>query len=103
MKSHSTSTRLLVLIFGLSLVAAACGGSSSPSSDKGTTTQVPPSTVAAQDVPQGGDLVIGAEQEPDCADWMGTCGGSSWGYWMMQVGTMPPSYPPNRVWLLFGP
>jgi len=93
-KSHSTSKKLLVLLFGLSLLAAACGGSSDDSSDKGTTTQVPPSTVAAADVPQGGNLVVGAEQEPDCADWMGTCGGSSWGYWMMGVTTMPRAFDP---------
>jgi peptide/nickel transport system substrate-binding protein len=43
-------------------------------------------------VPEGGSLVIGAEQEPDCFDWMGSCGGSSWGYWMGGVTTMPRSY-----------
>jgi len=43
-------------------------------------------------VPEGGSLVIGAEQEPDCFDWMGSCGGSSWGYWMGEVSTMPRAY-----------
>ncbi|MFN8036498.1 MAG: ABC transporter substrate-binding protein [Acidimicrobiia bacterium] len=39
-----------------------------------------------------GQLIIGAEQEPDCMDWIGSCSGSSWGYWMAQVGTMPRTY-----------
>ena len=41
------------------------------------------------EVPEGGELVIGAEQEPDCVAWIKSCGGSSWGYWMMGVTTMP--------------
>lgn len=39
-----------------------------------------------------GQLIIGAEQEPDCADWIGSCSGSSWGYWMMQVTTVPRTF-----------
>ncbi len=41
------------------------------------------------DVQQGGTLVVGAEQEPDCADWIASCAGSSWGTWTMQVTTLP--------------
>jgi peptide/nickel transport system substrate-binding protein len=37
-------------------------------------------------------LVIGAEQEPDCVAWIKSCSGSSWGYWMMGVSTMPRSF-----------
>ncbi len=37
----------------------------------------------------GGQIVIGAEQEPDCADWIDACAGSSWGLWTMQEQTMP--------------
>ncbi len=51
-----------------------------------------PSTKPATDVPQGGTLTIGAEQEPDCTDWINTCGGSSWGYWTMGVTTLPRSF-----------
>jgi peptide/nickel transport system substrate-binding protein len=43
-------------------------------------------------VPKGGTLIIGAEQEPDCMDWIGTCSGSSWGYWMAAVQTMPRAF-----------
>jgi peptide/nickel transport system substrate-binding protein len=37
----------------------------------------------------GGEVVIGAEQEPDCADWIASCAGASWGVWTMQEETMP--------------
>ena len=37
----------------------------------------------------GGEIVIGAEQEPDCADWIASCAGSSWGVFTMQEQTMP--------------
>ncbi len=36
-----------------------------------------------------GTLVLGAEQEPDCADWIGSCAGSAWGLWTIQVHTIP--------------
>jgi len=70
------------------LLAAAC------SSDKKNTGAAGSSgsSSSSQAVPQGGTLVIGAEQEPDCADWMGSCGGSSWGFWMMNVNTMPRAF-----------
>ena len=38
---------------------------------------------------EGGDIVIGAEQEPDCTDWIATCAGSIWGTYLMQVPTIP--------------
>jgi peptide/nickel transport system substrate-binding protein len=70
-------------------VAAACG--SDKKSDKGAS-EGSTSTTAAETVPTGGTLVVGAEQEPDCTDWVGSCGGSSWGYWMMNVTTMPRAF-----------
>ncbi|MEU0932889.1 peptide ABC transporter substrate-binding protein [Embleya sp. NPDC005971] len=50
-----------------------------------------PGTNSIRDVPvkQGGSLVIGAEQEPDCADWISTCAGSIWGTYLMQAQTIP--------------
>ena len=51
-----------------------------------STTTPEPSDVAIVD---GGEIVIGAEQEPDCADWIATCGGSIWGTWIMQIPTLP--------------
>lgn len=66
------------------LTAAALVGSLAACSSSGTTPE--PSDVAVVD---GGELVIGAEQEPDCADWIATCGGSIWGTYVMQIPTMP--------------
>ncbi|SEP53128.1 peptide ABC transporter substrate-binding protein [Amycolatopsis saalfeldensis] len=43
-------------------------------------------------VRQGGSIVIGAEQEPDCADWISTCAGSIWGTYIMDVPTMPRAF-----------
>ena len=49
--------------------------------------------VAARD---GGEIVIGAEQEPDCADWLGTCSGSIWGSYIMQITTVPMAFNTRR-------
>jgi peptide/nickel transport system substrate-binding protein len=78
--------RLVVVALAAALALAACGSSSKGG---GGTTASTGSTVAPADVPQGGNLTIGAEQEPDCMDWIGTCAGSSWGYWMAENGTIP--------------
>lgn len=88
MRRSRRSVKLLSLLLAFGLISAACGDSKKKSSGGSAT----PSTAASKDVPRGGTLVIGAEQEPDCADWMGSCGGSSWGYWIMQVHTMPRAY-----------
>lgn len=53
-----------------------------------------PSEVAIVD---GGEIVIGAEQEPDCADWIATCGGSIWGTWIMQIPTLPGVFQTRQV------
>ena len=75
---------LLVLLLAVSLIAAACGGDDD---DDGAT-----DTTVAEDVPEGGTLVIGAEQEPDCTDWIGSCAGASWGFWTLNVTTMPRTF-----------
>ncbi|MFD3584245.1 ABC transporter substrate-binding protein [Streptomyces sp. NPDC058683] len=68
------------LLTALALTATACtSGAPVPASDTGTNLPVR----------QGGSLVIGAEQEPDCADWIGTCGASIWGTYLMQTQTVP--------------
>ena len=36
--------------------------------------------------------MLGAEQEPDCVDWIASCAGASWGYWTMSVNTMPRAF-----------
>src|SRR5690242_14604746 len=78
----------------LSIVAAACGSSSNKG--EGTTAAPQQTTVAPDKVPTGGTLTVGAEQEPDCMDWMGSCGGSSWGFWMAGVTTMPSAILPLK-------
>jgi peptide/nickel transport system substrate-binding protein len=93
----------LALLLGFALLATSCGGSEddeggdTPAGEEGdgggegdeTTTTVNP-----DDIPEGGDLVLGAEQEPDCADWISSCAGASWGYWTMNVNTMPRAFDP---------
>ncbi|MYS86211.1 peptide ABC transporter substrate-binding protein [Embleya scabrispora] len=59
---------------------------------------------AIRDVPvkQGGSLVIGAEQEPDCADWISSCAGSIWGTYLMQAQTIPQVFtvaPQGKDWV----
>ncbi|MBN9612967.1 MAG: peptide ABC transporter substrate-binding protein, partial [Actinobacteria bacterium] len=45
----------------------------------------------------GGSIVIGAEQEPDCADWIATCAGSIWGSYIMRTPTMPSAFETRKV------
>lgn len=80
------SATLLALLIALSLVAAACGDDD-PEGPGGTNTD----TTEAKPVP-GGTLVLGAEQEPDCADWIASCAGASWGTFTMGAHTMPRAY-----------
>lgn len=47
---------------------------------------------ASGEVQDGGTLVVGAEQEPDCADWINLCSGAAWGIWTMQAQTMPRAF-----------
>ena len=44
---------------------------------------------AARQRAGGGTITLGAEQEMDCADWISSCAGASWGEWTMQEYTMP--------------
>ena len=74
---------VFAVLIVVSMVLAACG-SDKPDSTGGSTT-----TVFSGEVPQGGKIVVGADQEPDCFDWIGSCSGSSWGAWMAQIQTLP--------------
>ena len=85
MKRRFGPTRLLAaLLVPVALLAAACSSSGNKTATTATTGSV--------SVPQGGTLTIGAEQEPDCMDWTDQCAGSSWGYWMANVTTMPRAF-----------
>jgi len=70
----------------LALVSAACGN------DKNDNESTTATTAAGEKPTEGGDLVIGAEQEPDCADWIASCAGSTWGVYVMQTHTMPQAF-----------
>ncbi|MGH9280782.1 MAG: ABC transporter substrate-binding protein [Acidimicrobiales bacterium] len=76
--------RLVCLPSLLSLVAAACG------SDEGKSGASTPTTAGA--VPTGGTLVLGAEQEGGCTDWMAACAASGWFFWTIGALTMPRTY-----------
>ena len=80
------SLRMVAGVAVLAIAAAAC------SSDKKSSSSSSVASTTSVAVPKGGTLVVGAEQEPDCADWIASCAGSSWGYWMMNVTTMPRVY-----------
>lgn len=73
---HSLASIALAIVAVGVLAACSAGGSDAS-----------PSTTA--DVKKGGEVVIGAEQEPDCVDWIATCAGSIWGTYMMQIPTIP--------------
>ncbi len=85
------SRRAFVALVALvAIVSVACGSSSKKGGTKtDTSTTVAPPPI---DKSGNGTLVLGAEQEMDCADWVASCAGSSWGVWVLQQHTMP------RVW-----
>ena len=68
---------------GLVLLAAGCGSGGASSTASST-----PSAHATQ----GGTLVLGAPQEPGCADPYASCFGSAWGAYMMLVPTLPEPF-----------
>lgn len=70
---------LISFLLIVALVTAACSSSSD------------------DEVKKGGTVTIGAEQEPDCLDFVGSCSGSSWGFWMVAVNTLPRVYSVERV------
>ena len=73
---------MALLLASVALVAAAC------SSSKKSTTSSSSSGAAKQ----GGSIVLSAEQEPDCMDWIGSCAGAAWGDYTVQTNTMPRAY-----------
>src|SRR5262245_43935235 len=78
--------RLFAVLTVLALFVAACGGDDDDSATEDT------GGGDSEEVAEGGELVVGAEQEPECVAWIKSCSGSSWGFWMMGVTTMPRSF-----------
>ncbi|HUV10425.1 MAG TPA: ABC transporter substrate-binding protein [Acidimicrobiia bacterium] len=78
----------VALATGLALISAVPAGASGQS--------------RARQGTAGDTIVLGAEQEPDCADWIGSCAGASWGVWTMQAHTMPRVFEivkQGKVWV----
>ncbi len=42
--------------------------------------------------PSAESLVVAGEQEPECADFIASCAGASWGVWSIGVHTLPRAY-----------
>ena len=78
------SRMILLVAAAMALVATACSSSKSTSTGGGATT-----TIAAK---QGGDVVVSAEQEPDCMDWIGSCGGAAWGVYTVEANVQAKAY-----------
>jgi peptide/nickel transport system substrate-binding protein len=80
---------VIAIVALLAVGLAACG--SSGGSKKGGGSATSSTTAAPGPAPKSGNgtLVLGAEQEMDCADWIASCAGSSWGVWVMEEHTMP--------------
>lgn len=94
-RSLGRSRLAIVLLAGgaaASLALSACSSSSSGGSSSSPAAPTSASSASATTAPvlqQGGTIVIGAEQEPDCMDWIASCAGSIWGSYMAQVTTIP--------------
>jgi len=94
-RSLGRSRLAIVLLAGgaaASLALSACSSSSSGGASSSSAAPTSTSSASATTAPalqQGGTIVIGAEQEPDCMDWIASCAGSIWGSYMAQVTTIP--------------
>ena len=88
MTSSPRTRRQVSVSFALAgvmlLLVTACGGGPPQDQDRDSSEDTP--------VADGGEIVIGAEQEPDCADWLGTCSGSIWGSYTMWTATIPVAF-----------
>ena len=80
------SRGVVLAIVATALIAVSCSSSSKSTTTGGTT------ATSAAAVKQGGSLVFGAEQEPDCMDWIGSCAGAAWGVYTVETNIMPRAY-----------
>ncbi|MFI9551151.1 ABC transporter substrate-binding protein [Nonomuraea endophytica] len=89
----STRFRLgAVGLAALALLAASC-----TSGGTGTDLKSDARPATAAPVRQGGSIVIGAEQEPDCTDWIASCATSIWGTFIMDIPTIPRVFEPRKA------
>jgi peptide/nickel transport system substrate-binding protein len=80
---------LFLSIVALGMVAVSCSSSGTKTTGTTAAGSGPTTTGVAK---QGGDITLGAEQEPDCMDWIGSCAGAAWGVYTVQTNTMPRAY-----------
>ena len=89
MRRQRRSFKLLSLLFALSLVAAACGDDDDEpeagGGDEATTT----APAEGEEGEEGGELVIGAEQFPECVNPITQCANSSWMHWAVTQHVLP--------------
>lgn len=82
---------LFALLAILAMLAAACGGGDGGDTENETGQETSEESEDGEAV-KGGTLVVGAEQEPECTDWIASCAGASWGTYTMAAHTMPRSF-----------
>jgi peptide/nickel transport system substrate-binding protein len=73
-------------------VAAACGGDdddSSSSGGGGKTTTTTEASGGGGDEVKGGELILGAEQFPECLNPITACANSSWMHWVADAHVLP--------------
>jgi peptide/nickel transport system substrate-binding protein len=88
-KPTRISLRLIAVAAAIVLIAAACGSSGGGNKNASKSGS---SATTIVNVPQGGTITIGAEQEPACMDWLDQCAGLAWGVWIAQIETMPNAF-----------
>lgn len=79
MRRQRRSRKLLALIVGLSLVAAACGDDGDGAAEE----------TGEGEQATGGDLVLGAEQWPECLNPITQCSQASWLHWSVLHHVLP--------------
>ena len=87
MRRTRRSELLLVSLLVLAIVAAACAGGGDGDEAKERASSTTPERVV-----EGGTLVVGADEQPDCADWIASCAGRAWGAYMMSQHVMPRAF-----------
>lgn len=81
MTTRRRSTRLLSAIAAFSLLAAACGDDDDDSGDDTGTEETTTTEGDASGGREGGTIVLGAEQFPECINPVSQCANSSWMHW----------------------
>lgn len=70
--------RLVALVLTLGLIAAACGGDGDTGGTPTPTDTAAPTASPTEEIPQGGELVVGAEQWPECVNPITSCSSATW-------------------------